>query len=129
YFSGKVLSGTVLSDADNQVFADLAKYPVLIEQSIANYRFREALNHFMNAARLGNKYLADEEPWKVIKNDEERVKTVLSVATQIVGNLAILAQPFLPKTAMKLFEMLNLPQQSWANAGRHDLLGEGHQLG
>src|SRR5690606_20671497 len=103
--------------------------PALIEHSIAHYRFREALNHFMNAARLGNKYLADEEPWKVIKNDEERVKTVLSVATQIVGNLAILAQPFLPKTAMKLFEMLNLPQQSWANAGRIDLLGEEHQLG
>ncbi|NGM60565.1 methionine--tRNA ligase [Sphingobacterium sp. SGG-5] len=129
YFNGKVLSGTALSDTDNRVFADLAKYPVLIEQSLANYRFREALNHFMNAARLGNKYLADEEPWKVIKQDEERVKTVLNVATQIVGNLAILAQPFLPKTATTLFEMLDLPQQNWANAGRHDLLAEGHQLG
>src|SRR5690606_40983790 len=103
--------------------------PALIEHSIAHYRFREALNHFMNAARLGNKYLADEEPWKVIKHDEERVKTVLNVATQIVGNLAILAQPFLPKTATKLFEMLDLPQQNWANAGSIDLLGEESQYG
>src|SRR5690606_11494602 len=129
YFNGKVLLGTPVSETDNRTFADLSKYPTLIEQSLANYRFREALNHFMNAARLGNKYLADEEPWKVIKQDEERVKTVLNVATQIVGNLAILAQPYLPKTATKLFEMLDLPQQKWANAGRIDLLVDGHQLG
>ena len=129
YFDGKVLNGTALTDADKYVFEELAKYPALIEQSIGQYRFREALSHFMNAARLGNKYLADEEPWKVIKTDEERVKTVLNVATQIVGNLAILAQPFLPKTATKLFEMLNLPQQNWEKAGSTDLLANGHQLG
>ncbi|GGH05741.1 methionine--tRNA ligase [Sphingobacterium alkalisoli] len=129
YFDGKVLRGSTLTDADRNVFSELSKYPGLIEQSIGTYRFREALSHFMNAARLGNKYLADEEPWKVIKNDEERVKTVLFVASQIVANLAVLAQPFLPKTATKLFEMLNLPQQSWDQAGQVDLLHEEHQFG
>lgn len=129
YFDGKVLLGAPLNAIDNNVFDELAKYPGLIEQSVSNYRFREALSHFMNAARLGNKYLADEEPWKVIKTDEERVKTVLNVATQIVANLAVLAQPFLPKTAIKLFEMLGLPQQPWDKAGTKELIADGNQLG
>ncbi|WP_140937423.1 methionine--tRNA ligase [Sphingobacterium lumbrici] len=129
YFDGKLLRGSMFTAADQNVFEELAKYPGLIEQSIGSYRFREALSHFINAARLGNKYLAEEEPWKVIKNDEERVKTVLFVASQIVANLAVLAQPFLPKTAIKLFEMLNLPQQGWDKAGQVDLLSEGQQLG
>lgn len=129
YFDGKVLKGSDFHDTDNSVFEELEKYPGLIEQSIGNYRFREALSHFMNAARLGNKYLADQEPWKVIKTDEERVKTVLNVATQIVANLAILAQPFLPKTSTKLFEMLNLPQQDWDKAGKSDIIAIDAQLG
>src|SRR5690606_24070976 len=112
YFDGKVLKGSEFNETDNAVFEELKKYPGLIEQSLGNYRFREALAHFMNAARLGNKYLADEEPWKVFKTDEDRVKTVLNVATQIVANLAILGQPFLPKTSTTLFEMLDLPQQN-----------------
>ena len=129
YFAGNVWGGSALNAVDNHVFDELAKYPELIEQSISNYRFREALGHFMNAARLGNKYLADEEPWKVIKTDEERVKTVLYVATQIVANLAVLAQPFLPKTSAKLFDMLNMSQQGWDKAGAKDLAKEGHRLG
>lgn len=129
YFDGKVLKGSEFNGTDKAVFEELAKYPTLIEHSISNYRFREALSHFMNAARLGNKYLADEEPWKVIKTDEERVKTVLNVATQIVANLAILAQPFLPKTSSKLFEMLNLSSQNWDKAGKPDLIAEQAQLG
>lgn len=129
YFDGKVFMGTSYNATDEAVFEELAKYPSLIEQSLGNYRFREALSHFMNAARLGNKYLADEEPWKVIKTDEERVKTVLNVATQIVANLAILAQPFLPKTASRLFDMLQLPVQGWKTAGLKNLVGEGHALG
>lgn len=128
YFEGKVLFGSGVTETDKSVFDELAKFPGLIAQSIGHYRFREALSHFMNAARLGNKYLADEEPWKVIKTDEERVKTVLNVAAQIVANLAVLAQPFLPKTSVKLFEMLNLPQQDWKKAGRADLISSGHQL-
>lgn len=129
YNAGSVLKGSSYNVTDTAVFEELAKYPGLIEQSLSNYRFREALSHFMNAARLGNKYLAEEEPWKVIKTDEERVKTVLNVATQIVANLAILAQPFLPKTASKLFEMLQLPAQDWEKAGAPDLVLENHVLG
>ncbi|MNL04566.1 Methionine--tRNA ligase [compost metagenome] len=128
YFDGKVLSGSPLNEVDQHVFAELAKFPDAITGSIQQYRFREALAQFMNVARLGNKYLADEEPWKVIKNDEERVKTVLNVATQIVANLAVLAQPFLPKTATKLFEMLDFSQVNWADAGKADLIADGHQL-
>ncbi|PVH26006.1 methionine--tRNA ligase [Sphingobacterium corticibacter] len=128
YFDGEVSLGTKLTPEDNAVFEELAKYPALIQQSIAQYRFREAMTHFMNAARLGNKYLADEEPWKVVKTDEERVKTVLFVASQIVANLAIMAQPFLPKTADKLFDMLNLTPQPWEHAGQASLLSSGHRL-
>lgn len=128
YFDGKVLSGSPLNEVDQNVFAELAKFPDAITGSIQQYRFREALAQFMNVARLGNKYLADEEPWKVIKTDEERVKTVLNVATQIVANLAVLAQPFLPKTATKLFDMLDFSQVNWADAGRADLIADGHQL-
>ncbi len=129
YFDGKVLMGTDHNATDLAALGELAKFPEQITQSIGNYRFREAMSQFINAARLGNKYLAEEEPWKVIKEDPERVKTVLNVAAEIVANLAILSQPFLPKTAMKLFEMLNLAPQAWQNAGRSDLLSEGHQLG
>ena len=129
YFEGKVLMGSAHTDTDKAVFEELAKFPTLIEQSMSAYRFREALGHFMNAARLGNKYLADEEPWKVYKEDQERVKTVLNVATQIVANLAVLAQPFLPKSATKLFEMLAQPVLGWDNAGKSDLIETGHQLG
>lgn len=129
YFDGKVQMGSALTAPDNYVIEELTKYPALIEQSIGAYRFREALSYFINAARLGNKYLADEEPWKVIKTDEERVKTVLYVASQIVANLAVLAQPFLPKSSATLFAMLNLPQLGWEKAGQSDLLEEGHVLG
>lgn len=129
YFDGKVVLGSDYNDTDKAVFAELAKYPALIEQSIGNYRFREAMSQFINAARLGNKYLADEEPWKVYKEDPERVKTVLNVATQIVANLAIFAQAFLPKTANKLFDMLNLEAQGWEKAGKSDLVETDKQLG
>ncbi|WP_270089493.1 methionine--tRNA ligase [Sphingobacterium sp. SYP-B4668] len=129
YFEGKVLRGSALEATDQYVFDELKKYPEQITQSIGQYRFREALAQFMNVARLGNKYLADAEPWKVIKTDEERVKTVLNVSLQIAANLAVLAQPFLPKTSTTLFEMLDLPQQDWSQAGREDLLADGHGLG
>ncbi|AIM35457.1 methionine--tRNA ligase [Sphingobacterium sp. SG20118] len=128
YFNGQVLSGSPLNEVDQHVFSEMAKLPEAIAGSLQQYRFREAMAHFMNVARLGNKYLADEEPWKVIKTDEERVKTVLNVATQIVANLAVLAQPFLPKTATKLFEMLDFPRKDWTDAGKSDLIADGHQL-
>lgn len=129
YFDGKVMEGSALTESDKIVLEELANYPAKIEKSINSYRFREALSYFINVARLGNKYLADEEPWKVIKTDEERVKTVLNVSLQIASNLAILALPFLPHTAEKLFTMLNQNQKDWDKAGRADLLATGHQLG
>src|SRR5690606_328066 len=129
YFDGKVLMGSPLTAADEEVLKELATFPDLIKQSLSQYRFREALAQFMNAARLGNKYLADEEPWKTIKTDEERVKTVLFVAGQIVANLAVLGQPFLPFTSTKIFEMLNLAKSDWDTAGKADLLASGHELG
>ncbi|WDF68164.1 methionine--tRNA ligase [Sphingobacterium oryzagri] len=129
YFDGKVSLGTALTEQDQAVLVDLTNFPKEIEQSIAQYRFREALSHFMNAARLGNKYLADEEPWKVYKDDQERVKTVLYVATQIVANLAVLAQPFLPRTATKLFHMLDIAEQDWDQAGATTIVPENHHLG
>ncbi len=128
YFDGKVMFGSEFTPTDLKALDELKNYPASISSSIEQYRFREALSEFMNLARLGNKYLADEEPWKRIKTDEERVKTILNVGLQIAGNLAILAQPFLPFSSVKLFEMLNLPVQDWSRAGIPDLLQAGHQL-
>jgi methionyl-tRNA synthetase len=90
YFDGKVLKGSPLTAVDQAVLDELKSYPTSIKSSLEQFRFREALAEFMNVARLGNKYLADEEPWKIIKTDEERVKTILNVAAQIVANLAVL---------------------------------------
>lgn len=129
YFEGKVMEALQIGPEEQAVFAELAQYPNQIANSIKNYKFREALAYMMNVARLGNKYLADAEPWKLIKTDEEKVKTVLNVSLQIAANLAILAQPFLPHTAEKMFEMLNFGERDWNTAGQKDLLKAGHQLG
>lgn len=129
YFNGKVMPAVNLTDKDKLVLAELERYPKAIRTSISQYRFREALAQFMNVARLGNKYLADEEPWKLIKTDEDRVKTVLNISLQIAANLAVLAQPFLPHTAEKLFAMLNFNERGWEAVGKAQLLQQGHQLG
>ncbi|QNL51232.1 methionine--tRNA ligase [Olivibacter sp. SDN3] len=129
YFGGTVMPATKLTEKDKLVLSELERYPKAIKSSLQQYRFREALAHFMNIARLGNKYLADEEPWKLIKTDEERVKTVLNISLQIAANLAVLSQPFLPFTADKLFDMLNFNDRSWDTAGNAQLLAEGHLLG
>ncbi len=128
YFDGQVVMGSDFSDTDLNVMQELKDYPSKIAASIEQYRFREALSEFMNLARLGNKYLADAEPWKLIKTDEERVKTILNIGLQIASNLAILAQPFLPFSSQKLFKMLNLEVQDWDKAGTLNLLPLGHQL-
>jgi methionyl-tRNA synthetase len=128
YFDGQVVMGSDFMDSDLKVMAELKDFPSKIAASIENYRFREALSEFMNLARLGNKYLADAEPWKLIKTDEERVKTILNIGLQIASNLAILAQPFLPFSSQKLFKMLNLQVQDWDKAGTLNLLPLGHQL-
>ena len=128
YFDGKVVMGSDFMDSDLKVMEELKDFPSKIASSIEHYRFREALSEFMNLARLGNKYLADAEPWKLIKTDEERVKTILNIGLQIASNLAILAQPFLPFSSQKLFTMLNLEVQDWDKAGTLNLLPLGHQL-
>lgn len=129
YFEGYVEPATRIGQEEEHVFAELARYPDQIEDLIGQYKFREALAQFMNVARLGNKYLADAEPWKLIKTDEERVRTVLNTGLQIAANIAIMAQPFLPHTAEKLFAMLNLEKKDWKQAGKSDILSVGHQLG
>ena len=128
YFGGRVVFGSELTDTDLKVIDELKQYPSKIASSIEQYRFREALSEFMNLARLGNKYLADTEPWKLIKTDPERVKTILNIGLQITANLAILAEPFLPFSSEKLFGMLNMNAQKWDQAGRTDLFENDHQL-
>jgi methionyl-tRNA synthetase len=129
YFDGKVMERSSLTTYDIEVMEELKKYPSIISNSLEQFRFREGLQEFMNLARLGNKYLADTEPWKVIKEDEQRVKTVLNIGLQIAANLAILAEPFLPHTSTKLKTMLNLESHLWSEAGNENLLTNNHQLG
>lgn len=128
YYEGIVPAKGELTDYDKQVLSELAGYPESIGKSIELYRFREALNEFMNLARLGNKYLTDTEPWKTIKTDPERVKTNLNIALQICANLAILGEPFMPFSAKKLNQMLNIDVATWDKAGSSELITEGHQL-
>jgi len=128
YFAGKVPMLMEVTELDQQVLDELALYPAKISASIENYRFREALTEVMNVARLGNKYLAETEPWKVIKTDEDRVRTILNISLQIVANLEILIEPFLPFTADKLMKMLNYGGHQWEDAGKTNLLVRGHQL-
>jgi len=128
YFDGKVMPRGILSYQDTEVINSLEAFPEKIGFALENFRFREALTEFMNLARLGNKYLAEEEPWKIIKTDPDRVQTVLNIGLQIAANLAILSQPFLPNSADALFTMLNIEPQNWDKAGTKDLLEDGHLL-
>lgn len=128
YFDGKVSLGSDLIELDNTTLSEIKNIADKIGQSILNYRFREAQAAFINLARLGNKYLADEEPWKKIKEDDQRVKTILYVSAQITANLAIAAQTFLPKTAVKIFDMLNLEPLSWDKLGKTEILQVGHMV-
>ncbi len=112
YFNGVVPNPSNFSKVDKETLAELKKYPEIISSSIERYRFREASQELMNLARLGNKYLADEEPWKVIKEDAERVQTIMFVALQIATGLAVLSEPFLPFTSKKLKRILNVSQSA-----------------
>ncbi len=129
YFNGKVPSRHELQDIDKKTLETLKTFPGKISDSIDRYRFREALGEMMNLARLGNKYLTDNEPWKIFKTDRQRVETILNISLQITANLSIVAEPFLPFSAEKLLGMLNLKPLKWAVAGSANLLPEGHQLG
>jgi methionyl-tRNA synthetase len=128
YFDGKVPAIEELNDYDKSVLAEISDYPMKVGSSLDNFRFREALTEMMNLARLGNKYLTDSEPWKLIKTDESRVKTILNISLQICANLSILAKPFLPFSAEKLADMLNIEGCTWKDAGNTDILKDGQQL-
>ena len=128
FYEGKVPKCGELSDLDRQTVAEIAKYPELIGRSIENYRFREAVGEMMDLARLGNKYLTETEPWKLIKSDPERTATVMNISLQICANLAVLSAPFLPFTADKMHRIMNLQALGWQDAGRTDILMEGHQI-
>mgnify|MGYP000011405924 CR=1 FL=1 len=115
YYNGIVPTPNDFSEIDEDVLAAVKEFPNTIGKSIERYRFREASQELMNLARLGNKYLADEEPWKVIKLDEKRVQTILYVALQISTALAVVSEPFLPFTSIKLKNILNVDEKlSWA---------------
>ncbi|MCE1169014.1 MAG: methionine--tRNA ligase [Sphingobacteriia bacterium] len=128
YFEGKVPAVTQLNEDDLKTIEQINLFPEKISTSIDAFRFREALGEMMNLARLGNKYLTENEPWKVFKTDPERVQTVLNVSLQICANLAILCEPFLPFTAKKLNQILNIEAAKWNHAGGTDLLKAGSQL-
>ncbi len=129
YYQGHVPARGQLTAFDEEVLTQLVAFPDKIAASLEAYRFKEALGELMNLARLGNKYLADTEPWKLIKTDAARVETILNVALQISANLAILSEPFLPETAQKLGTMLNYAPGTWEQAGSADVLPAGHTIG
>ncbi len=126
FYSGIVPSANTYTKQDLLVLEELTAAPEKISKALEDFKFREALTEWMNVARLGNKYLADSEPWKLIKQDEERVKTIMNISLQICCNLAILAEPFIPFTSGKLFRLLNLPALRWASAKQSNNLAQGH---
>lgn len=128
YFGGKVPERGETDANDASVLAEIRKLRENVESSLEAYRFREALKEAMNLARLGNKYLADMEPWKVVKNDPARVKTIMNIALQITANLTIVCEPFLPFSMEKLRNWLNFSVREWAKAGDYDLLRPGHAI-
>ena len=129
FYGGKVPAQGSLSAQDEEVVKELATFPERIGRSIETYRFREALAEMMNLARLGNKYLTDTEPWKLVKTDPGRTATVMNLSLQICANLAVLCAPFLPFTADKMHRIMNLQALGWKDAGRADILIEGHTIG
>ena len=129
YFGGKVPAAGELEASDRETLDKIRDFPGLIGQQIEQYRFREALAQMMNLARLGNRYLTEAEPWKVFKQDPARVETVMNTCLQICANLAILCEPFLPFTAKKLQQMLQMEGGTWQDGGSPDLLFAGHAIG
>ena len=129
YYNGAVPSLGTLTEYDSATIEELSGIRGSLEANIESYRFREALKDAMNFARIGNKYLADTEPWKVVKTDPERVKTILNIALQITANVAVAIEPFMPFTAEKILKMLNINKLSWQRLGAMDLVEAGHVIG
>ena len=129
YYDGVVPQKLAITSMDSQALTAVKTSKDKITKAASNFRFREAQSEAMNLARIGNKYFADTEPWKLIKTDEERVKTIMNVAIQIAANLTIAFDPFLPFSTIRLREMMNLKKFEWDDFGRDDLVPENHQLG
>jgi methionyl-tRNA synthetase len=128
FFDGKVPAIDSLQDIDKETIEALKQFPEQIAGSIEKFRFREALGLVMDLARLGNKYLAETEPWKLIKTDEKQTATILNIALQIAANLSIVAEPFLPRTSEKLKDLLKIDTYSWDDAGSYQLLKVGSKI-
>lgn len=128
YFANRVPERGELTDYDKEVLAEIPQIVERVEKSLETFHFRDALKEAMNLARLGNKYLADTEPWKVIKTDEGRVKTILNICLQISANLSTLMEPFMPFSSQKLREFMNIDVIDWAKMG-DGVIPAGHELG
>jgi methionyl-tRNA synthetase len=128
YYNGKVPERGKTNSNDIFVLNELTRLKENVETSLETFRFREALKEAMNLARLGNKFLADAEPWKVIKTDPERVETIMNIALQITANLTIVCEPFLPFSMNKLRGWINFNELKWSEAGKTDLLAPGHTI-
>ncbi len=127
YWDGIVPEKYELTEYDKEILESIKEYPQKIGDSIEKYRFREALNELMNLSRVGNKYLAETEPWKCKKTDEQKTKTIINIAIQISGALAVLCAPFLPYTSKKLLTLLNTKQTKWENVGVV-FIEDGHKI-
>jgi len=128
YYQGIVPAPGLMTDYDNETVSAINTCRENVENNLEAFRFRQALAEAMNLARLGNKYLADTEPWKVVKNDPDRVRTIMYISLQITANLAILLEPFLPFSMDKLRGWLDIAGLHWDSAGRSDLLAPGHKV-
>ena len=129
YYGGRVPACGEMNDYDRATVAELQGIRSELESSIENFRFREALKNAMNFARIGNKYLADTEPWKVVKTDPERVNTILSIALQITANVAVAIEPFMPFSSEKILKMLAIDRPSWDALGSMSVIPAGHEIG
>ncbi len=129
YYNGRVPEAGELTDCDRETLAEMAAVKSSLENNIETYHFREALKDAMNIARIGNKYLADTEPWKVVKSDPKRVETILHIALQITANTAIAIEPFMPFSAAKILRMLAVEKFGWERLGASDLVPAGHTIG
>ncbi|MBO5855652.1 MAG: methionine--tRNA ligase [Alistipes sp.] len=129
YYDGIIPERGELTDYDEATIEELQKIKASLERNIEHYHFREALKDAMAYSRIGNKYLADTEPWKVVKTDPERVKTILNIALQITANTAIAIEPFMPFSAEKILKMLAVDKFSWEQLGSMELVEAGHKIG
>ena len=129
YYDGVVPERGALTEYDEATIEELQKIKASLERNIEHYHFREALKDAMAYSRIGNKYLADTEPWKVVKSDPERVKTILNIALQITANIAIAIEPFMPFSAEKILNMLAVKKYGWEQLGSMELIAAGHTIG